>query len=81
MCTLCDIENDPIGKQEYKTFEQWKEKALEYLHYIEAKAGCKRDEWLWIMGGDEDMKRDGFEYFEYKDSPEGYVDYQLECAQ
>ena len=60
---------------EGQTFEQWKAEAIEYLHHKTETTG---EEYFWLLGGDEDMKRDGYDDGE---SPEEYVDYQIECAQ
>lgn len=57
------------------TFKEWKAQALEYLHNHRLSYS---DELDWILGDDEDMKRDGFNEGE---TPEGYVDYQIECGQ
>ena len=58
------------------TFKKWKSEALKYLHKIQERFGWGNCD--WILGDDEDMKRDGFDE---GDSPEQYVDYQIECGQ
>jgi hypothetical protein len=55
------------------SFEEWKKQATEYLHQK-----FHSDKYDWILGGDEDMKRDGYDNDE---SPSEYVDYQIECSQ
>ncbi len=56
-------------------FEEWKSQALNYLHGLQNKYNLGDCDWM--LGDDEDMKRDGFSE---GDSPEEYVDYQFECA-
>jgi hypothetical protein len=55
------------------TFEEWKKQAIEYLH---SKFGS--DKYNWILGDDEDVIRYGYNEGE---TPQEYVDYQIECAQ
>lgn len=60
------------------TFDEWKNTAIEYLHSLATKAGAIPNSWDFILGDDEDMRRDGFDE---NQTPQEYVDYQIECAQ
>lgn len=57
------------------SFEEWKARAIQYVHII---TGTEGDEFMWLLGDDEDMKRDGYDD---EQTPEAYVDYQIECAE
>jgi hypothetical protein len=64
-----------------QSFEEWKKDTVKYLSdlvllHIETKAEPEPT-WLWILGDDEEMKRDGYDYGM---TPSEYVDYQIECA-
>jgi len=68
-------------RRKLNTFECWKEDAIAYLRTLEKKANVKEGEWNFVLGGDDDMKEQGYFDTEYFNDPEGYVDYQIECAQ
>jgi hypothetical protein len=63
------------------TFDEWKQRAVKYVHDYELRRGIEKDTLDWLLGGDEDMRTDGYEDDEFWDNPEGYIDYQMECAQ
>lgn len=90
-CPICNIgitgQERSIGKClncgstfEAMTFEQWKDRAITYLQSLEKKAKVKNKAWSFVLGDDVDMMEQGYNDYEFYDSPESYVDYQLECA-
>ena len=63
-----------------QSFEEWKKEAIEYLHTITAE-NPKSEQgevnmWDFLLGDDEDM----LPSYNDGESPEEYVDYQIECA-
>ena len=63
------------------SFDAWKKEAVEYLHSLAAQNPNSKTHgvgmWDWILGNDDDMRSDGYDEDE---TPQEYVDYQLECA-
>ena len=56
-------------------FATWKAKVIKYLH---EQTATNDESMFWLIGGDDDMKETGYDE---GDTPEEYVDYNIECAQ